>query len=551
DAADFTRAIPVTILIMLATSYAFALLVSPLLAERVLKPRTRGAERSRMARFGTRIGAFAVHHGAWVIGAGLVLVGLAGLASRHVDRDFFPTTDRNQLVVDVYHAEGTPAEATAKTVLELGEELDARPSVQRVYQFAGSSGPRFYYNLNENPRAPHVGRVVLETGSADDLEPLIDYVRDEASLRWPGAQLVARRLAQGPPAPAPVELRVLGQDRAALAQAAETLTRLLRDIPGTADVRHNLGVGIPSLRFEIDDALADSRGLDRERVARALAMQTQGVQVGTYRAGEDPVPIVLRSPQGVDFDLEQLVAVNAYAADRRAVPVMDTGQGALEWQPAVIHHWDLQPAVTVLSELEEGVTYAGVYERLFERLDETGLPPGIEIQAGGYQESSGEANTALYRTLPLGMLLLLFFLLLQFNSFRRVGIVLVTVPLAIVGVVPGLLLTGYAFGFMALLGVIALVGIVVNNAIVLIDVVDAQLAEGASIEQSVIAAVARRTRPILLTTVTTVAGLLPLTFADSTLWPPMAWSIISGLILSTLLTLGVVPALCRWLLRPA
>jgi len=144
---------------------------------------------------------------------------------------------------------------------------------------------------------------------------------------------------------------------------------------------------------------------------------------------------------------------------------------------------------------------------------------------------------------------LLFFLLLQFNSFRRVGIVLITVPLAITGVVPGLLLTGYPFGFMSLLGVIALVGIVVNNAIVLIDVIDTNMAAGVERSQAVINAVERRTRPILLTTATTVAGLLPLTFTQSTLWPPMAWAIISGLLASTVLTLGVVPALCNWFLQ--
>jgi multidrug efflux pump subunit AcrB len=191
-----------------------------------------------------------------------------------------------------------------------------------------------------------------------------------------------------------------------------------------------------------------------------------------------------------------------------------------------------------------------VFDALFARLPELQLPPGIRVVAGGYQESSGEANTALYQSLAIGVILLLSFLLLQFNSFLRVMIVLMTVPLAITGVVPGLLITGYSFGFMALLGVIALVGIVVNNAIVLIDVIDTNLDFGMDPADAVTEAVARRTRPILLTALTTVAGLLPLTFANSTLWPPMAWSIISGLLAATILTLGVVPTLSYWLLKP-
>jgi multidrug efflux pump subunit AcrB len=150
--------------------------------------------------------------------------------------------------------------------------------------------------------------------------------------------------------------------------------------------------------------------------------------------------------------------------------------------------------------------------------------------------------------MPVGIVLLLVFLLLQFNSYRRLAMVLVTVPLAATGVVPGLLFSGNPFGFTALLGVVALVGIVVNNAIVLIDVLDRNLEQGMPLARSIADAVARRTRPILLTTLTTVAGLLPMTLTRSTLWPPLAWSIISGLSASTLLTLLVVPAMCAYLL---
>jgi multidrug efflux pump subunit AcrB len=419
-----------------------------------------------------------------------------------------------------------------------------------VVAFSGNSGPRFFYNLNENPSAPQVGRIVVNTRRIEDIQPVMDWVRGEAGEHWPGVQIVARRLSQGPPAPAPVELRVVGQDRAQLAKYADRLTAVLREIPGTVDVRHDLGIGIPSLKFEFNDSIADARGLSRRQLAQALAQQTQGVRIGYYRAGDDPVPILLRSPEGSRFSLDQLLAVNAYAGPHQAVPVMDTGEPTMEWQAAVIHHRDLEPVVTVYSELQPGFTYPDVYAEVERRLPELNMPAGIRVVPGGYQESSGEANTALFKTLPIGLILLLFFLQLQFNSFLRVAIILVTVPLAIPGVVPGLLLTGHSFGFTAMLGAITLVGIVVNNGILLIDAMDKHLNAGMSHTQAVIEAVARRTRPILLTVLTTVAGLLPLTFTSSTLWPPMAWSIISGLLASTVLTLGVVPTLCYWLLKP-
>ncbi|MGD8579147.1 MAG: efflux RND transporter permease subunit [Lysobacterales bacterium] len=550
DTADFTRAIPMTIMIMLGMSYVFAILVTPLLGRFGLRPRTAGAGPGRLAAAGTAIGRFSVRHGPWVVAAAAVLVVAAAAGGRYIGQEFFPDTDRRQLVVDIYYPEGTPIDVTTGFVQRLTAELQSFPESVDVFAFSGNTGPRFFYNLNENPRSPQVGRIVVNTRTLEGIQPLMDWVRTQASDRWPEVQIVARRLSQGPPAPAPVELKVIGQDRAELARYADRLAAMLRDMPGTVDVRHNLGIGIPSLRFEFNDSIADARGVSRRQLAQALARQTQGVPIGHYRGGDDPVPIVLRSREGSAFSLEQLLAVNAYAAPHRGIPLMDTGRSSMEWQTAVIHRLDLEPVVTVYSELKPGVSYPEIYDEVFRRLPELALPTGVRVEAGGYQESSGEANTALFKTLPMGLLLLLFFLLLQFNSFRRVAIVLVTVPLAVTGVVPGLLLTGYPFGFTAMLGVITLVGIVVNNAIVLIDTIDTHLDAGMEPADAVVQAVGRRTRPILLTTLTTVAGLMPLTFASSTLWPPMAWSIISGLLASTVLTLGVVPTLSYWLLRP-
>jgi multidrug efflux pump subunit AcrB len=444
-----------------------------------------------MAQAGDWVGRFSVRHGPRVILVAVLLVIAAAAGSRQIGQEFFPDTDRRQMVVDIYFPEGTPIGITTDFATSLADELSGFEESEAVFAFSGNSGPRFFYNLNENPRAPHIGRVVVNTRQIEDLAVLMNWVRDQAASRWPEVQIVARRLSQGPPAPAPVELRVVGQDRQELARFAEELTAMLREIPGTVDVRHNLGIGIPSLRFEFNDSIADARGVSRRQLAQALARQTQGLFIGHYRAGEDPVPIVLRSHEGSRFDLGQLLAVNAYAGAGMGIPVMDTGQPSMEWQAAVIHHLDLEPVVTVFSELTAGATYPEIYDEVFRRLGESGLPPGIRVVPGGYEESSGEANTALFKTLPIGLILLLFFLLLQFNSYRRVMIILVTVPLAITGVVPGLLFTGYSFGFTATLGVITLMGIVVNNAIVLIDTIDSNLVSGMSTPDAVSRAVSR------------------------------------------------------------
>jgi multidrug efflux pump subunit AcrB len=334
-----------------------------------------------------------------------------------------------------------------------------------------------------------------------------------------------------------------------LRRASEQVMELVRETPGTADVRESLGTGTPTLVFEIGDASAARYGLDRERVASALLGRTLGIRIGDYRAGLDPVPIVLRSPEGERFNTDHLDTAYVFAPSGESVPLAQLVNQSLVWQPSAIQHRDLQRVAIVLAELEQGYPFGNVTDELDRRLRQADLPPGIGYEFGGKKESSGDANAALFSAMPVGVVLLLIFLLLEFNSFRRLAMVLVTVPLAATGVVPGLLLTDNPFGFTALLGVIALAGIVVNNAIVLIDVLDANLAAGRPLAEAISDAVARRTRPIILTTVTTVAGLAPLTFTDSTLWPPLAWSIISGLLASMVLTLLVVPAMCRHLLR--
>jgi multidrug efflux pump subunit AcrB len=242
--------------------------------------------------------------------------------------------------------------------------------------------------------------------------------------------------------------------------------------------------------------------------------------------------------------------VDVPTLEGRMIPLGQVAHIEPVWQPAAIRHRNGRRLVTVSSQLQEGFTFTRVQGALRSKLAGMHLPRNVTVSFGGDAEGSGEANAEMMRNLPMGMLLLLGVLLAEFNSFRKVVIIMVTVPLAAAGVVPGLLISGQPFGFMSLLGVIALVGIVVNNAIVLLEVVESRRRDGADVPQALQDAVSRRIRPILLTTATTVAGLLPLALSKSTLWPPLASAMISGLASSTLLTLVVVPALYRELMRP-
>ena len=548
DTADFTRGIPIVVMLTLVVSYLYAVFATPAMATLTLTPRAGGG-RDRMLEIGERLGRIAVQRPWRILLLAALMVAASAALSGWLPRDFFPSTDRNQLIVDLRFSEGTELEYTALQANSLAAEIAQHPRVTDTHVFAGWSGPRFYYNLVKIPNAPHLGRIVAVAQSERDLGELMRWIRAHAKATLPEAHVTAIRLGQGPPIDAPVEIRIFSEDPQELAAAAEAVMRQVRATPGTVDVRHTMGTGLATLALDIDDAAAARLGLARSDVAAALAGATLGREFSTWRAQREPLPMVLRAPEGRAFPIEALEGLPLSLADGNTVPLGEVVQSRLEWQPAVLRQWDMERMTAVLAETTAGYTYDQVLSGLEPRLARLELPPGVKLVYGGAAAEAGDANRALFQSLPIGILLLLVFLLYQFNSFRLLGIVLVTVPLAIVGVVPGLLLAQQPVSFTAILGAVALVGIVVNNAIVLIDLVRRLEIDGVDTSAAIIAAVGRRTRPILMTTATTVAGLLPMTLTRSTLWPPLAWAIISGLVASTLLTLVVIPALYRLLME--
>ncbi|MEX2497420.1 MAG: efflux RND transporter permease subunit [Wenzhouxiangellaceae bacterium] len=545
DTADFTRGIPILVMLTLTVSYFYALLVTPILGATFLRAGTSRGQ-ATITALGRRLATLSRTRPAVILGVAALLLAGSAVLSQWLPRDFFPSTDRNQLLVDMNFPEGTRTEHSALMASSLAQDLRERPEVRQAHVFAGFSGPRFFYNLAEIPASPHLARLVLVTDSENDLPALIDQVRARASVDFPEAQVVAHRLGQGPPVNAPIEIRLFGKSARELQQATDQVMAALRATPGAVDVRHKLGTGIATLVFEIDDAEAARFGIARDEIGQLLADATRGREFSTWRLGREPVSMRIRSPEGERFPASGLEGL-LIETEAGALPLGQFVSTKVRFQPAVIEHYDLRRVTSVLAETAEGVTYNQVLDDFEPELAGLELPAGVDYEIAGAAEEAGSANSALFSALPLGILLLLVFLLWQFNSFRLVAIILATVPLAAIGVVPGLLLAGQAFSFTAILGVVALVGIVVNNAIVLIDVAERGRVAGETIDAAIEQAVIRRTRPILLTTATTIAGLLPLTLTQSTLWPPMAWAIISGLISSTALTLLVIPALYRLL----
>jgi multidrug efflux pump subunit AcrB len=546
--ADFVRSLPTVVILTLSMSLLFALLVTPNLAAATLRKRSS----QRWPAF-----EFLAHHAAEVAvrrpGLNVVLaaclVACSLVAARFVEQNFFPSTDRSQILVEVQLPEGSHLDGTDQAARRLEAALLTRPDVVSVAAFIGRDTPLFYYNLPRRSRSPHLAQLIVRTPHRRDVDPLRKWIRTFARHRIPEALVVSRKLEQGRTVQAPIEVRLSGGSFGELQASAERLVAALRETEGCEDVRHDLGVGVPTLQIRINDASAQRYGASRADVALSLLARTRGLEVGQLRSGEDPIPILLRPSAGEETSASLLSTIGLATGDGLNVPLGQFARPTVVWGPGAIHHRNHVQTVTVYSQLSEGIPYSRVVRELSQRLPKIGLPSTVRMEWGGEAEGSSRANAAIFRVLPLGILLLVLFILAEFNSFRILAIVLATVPLAAVGVIPGLIISGQPFGFMSFLGVVALLGIVVNNAIVLLDVVERSRRDGRSIRAALREAVSLRTRPIVLTTMTTVAGLLPLAFSSSPLWPPLAWAIISGLLASSVLTLVVVPSLYACVFR--
>lgn len=546
---DFTRALPIVIMITLSVSYVVAITVTPALSAITLRPRRRRSETG--SRVLEALSSASVRH-PWLVLAAVGVVLVVSVAQvTQVRLQFFPASDRNQLIVDVTMPEGTHVDVTGETADRIERALLERDDVESVASFVGRGVPHFYYNIVQKPSRPHLAQMIVTTRTTADVTPVLHGLREIAREVTPGVEVIGRRIEQGPPVTAPIELRVYGDDLEELRDASEQLLAIVREAPGAIDARHSLGLGAPALEFEVDDAAALRHGVARDDVAVALLGATRGIHAGQYRVGDDPAPIVVRGPDGEQTTVSELRDADIYPPGQPAVPVTQVASFDVRWRPASISRRNGERVAFVMAQLDEGATFSDVMGYVAPRAAELDLASSVRFEIGGDAEGSGDANAALLRTLPIGVLMLLLFLMGEFNSFRSVAIVMTTVPLAAVGIIPGLAISGQPFGFMSMLGVFALIGIVVNNAIVLLDVIDRQRAVGGTIADAIRSAVQQRTRPILLTTATTVAGLMPLALSPSTFWPPLAFSMVSGLLASTVLTLFAVPALYRLLFRDA
>ncbi|MEM9553183.1 MAG: efflux RND transporter permease subunit [Acidobacteriota bacterium] len=501
-------------------------------------------------------------------------------AFNFVPQLFFPRKEQTTFKVALEMPYGVPFQRTAEVVddverfiltelmadrsSEAAERTPWRPNLDLDFTthgivnfatFIGQAAPRFVLGYAPEQPRPSYAFMIANSSRYATQDEIIERVEAYVRAAHPDVLPRVDKLRNGPPLDYPVEIRLSGDDPARLVTMAERVKRRLEEVPGTLNIGDDWGTYTKTLRIEVDDARAQRAGLTQLDVARSLRTQTDGFVLSQLREGNDLIPIVLRSFGARADGVEQLRGLAVTAPSGERVPLEQIASLDVAMQPARILRRDRQRTITVQADVDpragSDVTAFSVIAAVEPLLREASAtwPLGYHYALGGEVESSGKAQASIGAKMPIAVLLVLMLLVLQFNSLRGPLIVVATLPFTLIGVVAGLLLTQKPFGFMALLGVIALIGVVINNAVVLLDRIETEQKRGHSRASAVLEASRRRLRPILLTTATTVGGLIPLWLTGGPMFSPMAVAFLFGLITSTLLTLGLVPVLYSILYR--
>jgi multidrug efflux pump subunit AcrB len=468
-------------------------------------------------------------------------LGIAGMGK--VQQQFFPDSSRPEIMVDIWFPEGTSFAANEEVTKRLEKRLSQEPGVTSVSTWVGSGVPRFYLPLDQIFPQTNVSQFIVMPKDLKARERLRVQFPALLATEFPEVRGRVKLLPNGPPVPYPVQFRVVGPDPAELRARADEVKGVMRASPNTRGVNDNWNESVKVLRLEIDQAKARALGVTSQSIAQASRTILAGTNVGQYREGDRLIDIVLRQP------LEERNAItdigNAYlpTASGKAIPLTQIAKVSFTWEPGVMWRENRDYAITVQSDIVEGLQGATVTDELLPKLKalEAKWPLGYAIQVAGAVEESSKGQGSINAGVPVMLFITFTLLMLQLHSFSRAMLVFITGPLGIAGVAGALLALDRPFGFVALLGVIALMGMIQRNSVILIDQIEQDRAKGVPAWNAIVESAVRRLRPIVLTAAAAVLAMIPL--SRSVFWGPMAVAIMGGLIVATVLTLLALPAM--------
>ena len=559
-AGEFISALPYAVAISLGSSYVVAMLLTPLLCRQFIHKGLHGAhsdadkaeqERStgfsvldRMQSAYQPVVALAMRWRLTTVTLGVFAVCIGLLLLQFVPEQFFPSAERNQFVVDVWMPEGAPIESTDKTIRVLESLLSADKRVLSYASFVGSSAPRFYYNVNPQPATLNYGQILVNTESDEATTNLVQEFRPRMTRAAPGALVMVKEMQQGKSMEAPIEVRIVGTEIAPLRELASKVEDILRDSAGSLYVHNDYRNDSMQLRVDVKEEVANRIGIANDSIALQLAGAFEGAPVTTYWEGDRAVDVVLRLEESRRHRFENVSG--AYiASDFTSARVPLSSIAALNpvWEYSRIVRRNGVRTITVQAFPKYDVWASDLLAEVAPQIQDLALPVAYEVSYGGESENQKETFAEMVRALGVSIVAIFLILLFHFRTITEPLVVMSSIPLALLGAAAGLFVTGNPFGFTAFMGVISLSGIVVRNAIILIDYIKGRIAEGVSIDAAAREAGERRLRPIFLTTMAAAVGVTPMILSGSSLWSPLASVIAVGLIVSMFSTLVVVPVL--------
>ncbi|HQS31824.1 efflux RND transporter permease subunit [Polaromonas sp.] len=487
-------------------------------------------------------------HYRWItIGATLLIFALGIFGMGRVQQQFFPDSSRPEIMVDIWFPEGTSFAANERTAQRVEQRLMREAGVTSVSTWIGSGVPRFYLPLDQVFPQTNVSQMIVLPKDLKVRESLRIKLPALLATEFPEVRGRVKLLPNGPPVPYPVQFRVVGIDPLKLRLRADEVKAVMRESANTRGVNDNWNESVKVLRLEVDQSKARALGVTSQSIAQASRTILTGSQVGQFREGDKLIDIVLRQPLDERNAITDIANAYLPTASGKAIPLTQIAKPVFAWEPGVMWREGRDYAITVQSDIVEGLQGATVSKELQPRLKaleaqwhSSGMTD-YRIEVAGAVEESSKGSASIVAGVPIMLFLTFTLLMLQLHSFSRAILVFVTGPLGIAGVAGALILLGRPFGFVALLGVIALMGMIQRNSVILIDQIEQDRVRGVPAWDAVVESAVHRLRPIVLTAAAAVLAMIPL--SRSVFWGPMAVAIMGGLVVATVLTLLALPAM--------
>jgi len=546
SAGEYTISICIVVTLSLLVSWVVAVLFTPFIGYRILHEHRNISEPLYQNWFYTRFRALVnacIRHRNAVIIVTLAAFALSLFGFSKIEQQFFPPSERLELLVDVWLPEGTAFSMTEGVTHEIEQRLKDDPNVVQYTSYIGGSTPRFYLPLDLQLPAANYAQIVITTRDLDARETELKKLRTMLDTDYAAFGIRVSRLENGPPVGYPVQFRIVGKELAKVREIADEVLQAVKENPHTKNVSQDSNEPIETISIELDQAKAREFGISSQALSRYLQMLHSGITVTHYREADKRIGVVMRAEEDNRRSEEFLKHVRIRTASGKFVALSDIATLRERSEEGIVWRLNMMPIVTVRADVPDNIQAPEVSHAIEQKLSaiRARLPNGYHIETGGSEEDSDKAIESIISVLPLMCFIIFTLLMWQLRQFKLVALVLLTAPLGLIGVTAVLLSLHIPFGFVAMLGMISLAGMIMRNSVILIDQIEQDIKQGASRHAAILDSTVRRARPILLTAAAAILAMIPLT--TSVFWGPMAIVIMSGLLVATLLTLLFLPAL--------